>query len=46
MFKKNDLTDIVITDMTNEGEGVGKADGFAFFVKDTLIGEKDIFRYI
>ena len=40
MFKKNDLTDIVITDMTNEGEGVGKADGFAFFVKDTLIGDE------
>ena len=40
MFKKNDLTEIMITDMTNEGEGVGKADGFAFFVKDTLIGDE------
>lgn len=40
MFKKNDLTDVIITDMTNEGEGVGKADGFAFFVKDTLIGDE------
>ena len=40
MVKKNDLADIFIEDMTNEGEGVGKADGFAFFVKDTVIGDE------
>ncbi|MCR4850666.1 MAG: 23S rRNA (uracil(1939)-C(5))-methyltransferase RlmD [Lachnospiraceae bacterium] len=40
MLKKNDLADIFIEDMTNEGEGVGKADGFAFFVKDTVIGDE------
>ncbi|MCR4788257.1 MAG: 23S rRNA (uracil(1939)-C(5))-methyltransferase RlmD [Lachnospiraceae bacterium] len=39
MYKKNDKAIITITDMTNEGEGVGKADGFAFFVKDTVIGD-------
>ncbi len=40
MLKKNDLADIFIEDMTNEGEGVGKVDGFAFFVKDTVIGDE------
>ncbi|MCR4990769.1 MAG: 23S rRNA (uracil(1939)-C(5))-methyltransferase RlmD [Lachnospiraceae bacterium] len=39
MYKKNDILEIKITDMTNEGEGVGKHDGFAFFVKDTVIGD-------
>jgi len=38
-YSKNQLLDIEITDMTNEGEGVGKVDGFTFFVKDTLIGD-------
>lgn len=44
MFQKNELIEIEIVDMTNEGEGVGKIDGFTFFVKDTLIGDRAIVR--
>lgn len=39
MYTKNELLDIEITDLTTEGEGVGKVDGFTFFVKDTIIGD-------
>ena len=28
MFKKNDMVEITIEDMTNEGEGIGHADGY------------------
>ena len=44
MFAKNDLLNIKITDMTNEGEGIGKVDGFTFFVKDTLIDDEAVIR--
>ena len=44
MFQKNELIEIEITDLSNEGEGVGKVDGFTFFVKDTLIGDKAVIR--
>ena len=39
MFNKNDLFDVEIVDITSEGEGVGKKDGFTFFIKDTIIGD-------
>ncbi len=38
-FTKNQLIELEITDISHEGEGVGKADGFAFFVKDTIPGD-------
>ena len=38
-MKKNDLFRVEIVDMGSEGEGIGKADGFPFFIKDTLIGD-------
>ena len=38
--KKNEVFDIVIEDMTNEGEGIGKFQGFPFFVKDAVIGDR------
>ena len=44
MYSKNELLEIKITDITNEGEGVGKVDGFTFFVKDTLIGDEAVIR--
>ena len=40
MYQKNEILEIEITDITNDGEGVGKCDGFTFFVKDTLIGDR------
>lgn len=46
MYQKNQLLDVKITDMTNEGEGVGKADGFTFFIKDTVIGDECTIRVI
>lgn len=39
MFDKNDLFDVEIVDITSDGEGVGKKDGFTFFIKDTIIGD-------
>lgn len=39
-FKKNEHYILDITDIGNEGEGVGKLDGFTFFVDKALIGEK------
>ena len=39
MLKKNDTVTIRIEDITKDGEGIGKADGFALFVKDTVPGD-------
>ena len=39
MLKKDDELTVRITDLTAEGEGVGKVDTFALFVKDTLPGD-------
>ena len=38
-FKKNDLVVLEITDLTEEGQGVGKCDGLVFFVKGTVMGD-------
>ncbi len=38
-MKKNDELVLEITDMTDEGLGVGKADGFTYFVKDSIAGD-------
>lgn len=39
-MKKNDEFILDITDVTNEGSGVGKYDGMAVFVPSTAIGDK------
>ncbi len=39
LMKKNDLFTVQIVDMGSEGEGIGKVDGFPFFIKDALIGD-------
>ena len=39
-FKKNDILTIDIEDMGHDGEGIGKADGYTLFVKDTVIGDR------
>jgi len=41
-FKKNQEIILKIEDFTKEGEGLGKVQGFPFFVKDTVIGDKII----
>ena len=38
-IQKNDELELVIEDITTEGEGVGKVDGLALFVKDAIIGD-------
>ena len=38
--QKNDLIMLEITDLTEEGQGVGKKDGLVFFVKDSVMGDK------
>lgn len=38
-FKKNDIVTVVIEDIGNDGEGIGKADGYTLFVKDAVIGD-------
>ena len=43
-LKKNDLINLTIEDMSAEGEGIGKMDGFAFFVKDAIIGDVIVAR--
>lgn len=39
MFQKNDILTIKITDQGTTGEGIGKVNGYTFFVKDTVIGD-------
>ena len=38
-FRKNDIVTVSIEDIGNEGQGIGKVDGFTLFVKDTVVGD-------
>ncbi|MCI6866514.1 MAG: 23S rRNA (uracil(1939)-C(5))-methyltransferase RlmD, partial [Lachnospiraceae bacterium] len=38
-MKKDDIVKVTIEDMSSEGLGVGRSDGLALFVKDTVIGD-------
>jgi 23S rRNA (uracil1939-C5)-methyltransferase len=38
-MKKDDLIRVYIEDMSEEGCGIGKADGMTFFIKDAVIGD-------
>ena len=40
MMKKNDCFTVKIEDMTTEGDGIGKVDGFPLFIKDTVVGDR------
>ena len=40
-YQKNDQVCLKITDMGNDGEGIGRTkDGYTLFVKDTVIGDE------
>ena len=39
-FKKNDICQVTIEDIGTDGEGIGKIDGFALFIKDAVLGDK------
>ncbi len=38
-WKKNDLFQVKIEDISDTGEGIGKTDGFTWFIKDAVIGD-------
>ncbi len=38
-YAKNDMITVTIEDMGTDGEGIGKLDGFTFFIKDAVIGD-------
>lgn len=38
-FQKNDIVTVEIEDMGNDGEGIGRIEGYALFVKDAVIGD-------
>lgn len=46
MLKKNDIVEVEIVDLTHEGQGVAKWDGFVFFVENALPGEKIMMRVL
>ena len=39
-FQKNQLLTTEIIDISTEGEGIGKVNGYPFFIKDTIIGDQ------
>lgn len=39
-YKKNQELTVTITDCGNDGEGIGKVDGYTLFVKDAIIGDE------
>lgn len=40
MYRKNDELTVTIEDIGNDGEGIGKAEGFPLFVKDAVLGDR------
>lgn len=38
-FQKDDILELTIEDMGEDGQGIGKVDNVAFFIKDALIGD-------
>ena len=45
-FQKNQLLTTEIIDISTEGEGIGKVNGYPFFIKDTIIGDQVEIRAI
>ncbi|MDD6212317.1 MAG: 23S rRNA (uracil(1939)-C(5))-methyltransferase RlmD [Clostridiales bacterium] len=39
-MEKNTKVQVTIEDMTEQGEGIGKVDGYTLFIKDTVIGDR------
>ena len=39
MYEKNQILEVEIIDMSENGEGIGKVDGYTLFVKDSIIGD-------
>lgn len=45
-MKKNDIIELLITDIASEGSGIGKVDGMAVFVPLTAVGDKILARVL
>ncbi len=45
-YQKNQLIEVAIQDMGEEGFGIGKADGFTLFVKDAIVGDRVMARIV
>ena len=43
-YKKDDILKVTIEDISDDGLGIGKADGYALFVKDTVVGDECIVK--
>ena len=43
-MQKNDIMELKIEDMSVDGEGIGKYEGMAFFVKDAIVGDRILAR--
>lgn len=39
-IRKNDLFEVSIEDMSDSGEGIGKLNGYIWFIKDAVIGDR------
>lgn len=39
IVKKNDIVVVAIEDISDDGSGIGKLDGYIWFIKDTVIGD-------
>ncbi len=39
-LEKNQIFETVIEDMSEQGEGIGKVDGYTLFIKDAVIGDR------
>ena len=44
--KKNDLLEVTIEDIGNDGEGIGKYKGYTLFIKDTVVGDRVLVKVI
>ena len=38
-YRKNDIVTVFIEDIGNDGEGIGKTNGYTLFVKDAVLGD-------
>lgn len=38
-MEKNDIVTVTIEDMSMDGEGIGKFNGYTLFIKDTIVGD-------
>ncbi|HAG69869.1 MAG TPA: 23S rRNA (uracil(1939)-C(5))-methyltransferase RlmD, partial [Lachnospiraceae bacterium] len=39
-YRKNQIIETVIEDISDNGEGIGKINGYTLFIKDTVIGDR------